>query len=107
MATLENEPTAAGELAAERFRLATDLALEGKSPYPNEAVFVAADLPELGELVARHARERRPVVLVYPDGDERFLLPLPAPSTWRAAIASFFRALKRTSPRPKPQPPSG
>jgi hypothetical protein len=26
-------------------------------------------------IVARHARERRPLVLVYPDGEERILAP--------------------------------
>lgn len=53
--------------------VATELAVEGRSPYPEGAAFVAADLAELGSIVARHARERRPVVLVYPDGDERIL----------------------------------
>jgi hypothetical protein len=75
MARLENQRTVATELAAERFRLATKLAVDGRSPYPEGAAFVAADLPELGSIVARHARERRPVGLVYPDGDERFLTP--------------------------------
>jgi hypothetical protein len=32
-------------------------------------------MPELGAIVARHAREGRPVVLVYPDGEERVLAP--------------------------------
>jgi hypothetical protein len=36
---------------------------------------VAADLPELGAIVARHARERWSLVLVYPDGEERILTP--------------------------------
>ena len=49
--------------------------MEGRSPYPNGAAFVAADLPNLGEAVAGYARERRPVVIVYPDGDERVLTP--------------------------------
>jgi hypothetical protein len=75
MAHLENQRTATTELAAERFRLATELAVEGRSPYPEGAAFVAADLAELGSIVARHARERRAVVLVYPDGDERVLTP--------------------------------
>lgn len=75
MARLDNQRTVATELAAERFRLATELGVEGKSPYPDGAAFVAADLAELGSIVARHARERRPVVLVYPDGDERILTP--------------------------------
>lgn len=67
----------ASELAAERFRLATELAVEGRSPYPEGAAFVGADLAGLGAIVARHARERRTVVLVYPDGEERILAPGP------------------------------
>lgn len=75
MARLEGQRTVATELAAERFKLATELAVEGRSPYPEGAAFVAADLSELGAIVARHARERRPVVLVYSDGEERILTP--------------------------------
>lgn len=75
MATLDRSESAAGALTAERFRLATDLAVEGRSPYPDGAAFVAADLPNLGDVLADYARERRPVVLVYADGEERMLLP--------------------------------
>jgi hypothetical protein len=78
MATLDRSQSAAGQFAAERFRLALDLAVEGKSPYPNEAAFLAADLPNLGSILAEYAKERRPVVLVYPDGEERILIPEPA-----------------------------
>jgi hypothetical protein len=75
MAGVEDKRSVASELAAERFRLATELAVAGKSPYPDGAAFVASDMPDLGAIVARHARERRPVVLVYPDGEERVLAP--------------------------------
>ncbi len=64
----------AAQFAAERFRLAVDLAVEGKSPYPNEAAFLAADLLNLGANMAEYAKERRSVVLVYPDGEERILV---------------------------------
>lgn len=75
MATVDRPESAAAALAAERFRLATDLAVEGRSPYPNGAAFVASDLANFGETVARYARERLPIVIVYPDGDERVLTP--------------------------------
>ena len=78
MATLDRSQSAAGELTAERFRLATDLAVEGNSPDPDGAAFVAADLPNLGDVLAQYAKERRPVVLVYADGEERVLLPAAA-----------------------------
>jgi len=74
MATLDRSQSEAAQFAAERFRLAVDLAVEGKSPYPNEAAFLAADLPNLGVILAEYAKERRPVVLVYPDGEERILV---------------------------------
>ena len=75
MATLDRSSSTAGEFAAERFRLAIDLAVEGRSPYPDEAAFVAADVPNLGAILAEYAKERRPVVLVYADGEERVLIP--------------------------------
>ncbi len=75
MAQLANPPTAAAALAAQRFELAIELAIEGKSPYPNGAAFLASDLPGFGQTLARYARERIPVVIVYPDGEERILIP--------------------------------
>jgi hypothetical protein len=75
MAELANPPTAAAALAAQRFELAIELAIKGKSPYPNGAAFLASDLPGFGEMLARYARERTPVVIVYPDGEERILAP--------------------------------
>lgn len=77
MAELANPPTAAAALAAQRFELAVELAIDGKSPYPNGAAFLASDLPGFGETLARYARERIPVVIVYPDGEERVLTPAP------------------------------
>ncbi len=90
MAELANPSTAAAALAAQRFELAIELAIEGKSPYPNGAAFVASDLPGFGETLARYARERILVVIVYPDGEERILTPksvAPEPAPAIAAIA--------------------
>lgn len=75
MARPEGQRIVATEPAAERFKLATELAVEGRSRYPDGAAFVAADLSELGAIIARHARERRPLVHLYPDGEERILTP--------------------------------
>jgi len=86
--------------------MATDLAIEGRSPYPNGAAFVAADLSNLGKILAGYARERRPVVLVYADGEERFLVSLPPPSGWRTAIESFFRGVGRVLRPARPSPPA-
>jgi len=78
MAELANPATAAAALAAQRFELAIELAIAGKSPYPNGAAFLASDLPGFGQMLARYARERTPVVIVYPDGEERVLTFLQA-----------------------------
>jgi hypothetical protein len=75
MAQIDQPRSAAAEFAAQRFQAATDLAVTGQSPYPDGAVFVASDLPNVGEILAGYARERTAIVIVYPDGDERVLLP--------------------------------
>jgi hypothetical protein len=56
MAGVEDKRSVAGELAAERFRLATELAVAGKSSYSDGPALVASDMPDLGAIVARHAR---------------------------------------------------
>jgi hypothetical protein len=66
MAELANPRTAAAASAAQRFELAIELGIDGRSPYPNGAAFLASDLPGFGETLARYARERTPVVIVYP-----------------------------------------
>jgi hypothetical protein len=76
MATLDQSASAARQLAAARFRLAT--ALPGRQKlYANEAAFLATEFPNLGETLAEYAKERRAVVLVCPDGEERLLAPEP------------------------------
>lgn len=49
MAELAKPPTAAAALAAQRFELAIELAIEDKSPYPNRAAFLASDLSGFGD----------------------------------------------------------
>lgn len=96
---LEHRPTTATELAGQRFDTAIELAIKGRSPYPTGAAFVGSDTPQLGAALAGYAREHRPVVLVYPDGEERFILSLEAaPSLWdtlgqlaRSAVARLVR----------------
>jgi len=48
--------------------------------YPNDVVFVAADLPDFGTIMRRALKKEKPILVVYPDGSER-LIPAPtAPS---------------------------
>src|SRR5215204_2486867 len=62
--------------AEESFLEAIECASAGLEKYPAGTAFVDAQrLAEFAPMVVRYAREHRPVVLVYPDGDERLLVP--------------------------------
>jgi hypothetical protein len=52
---------------------AIDLAIDGRSPYPDDATFVDAGAPWAGEEIAKAAEEGRAVVLVSTDGTARVL----------------------------------
>lgn len=54
---------------------AIDLAIEGRSPYPEKAAFIDADTPQAGHEIQRAADEGRSVVLVAADGSSRVLRP--------------------------------
>jgi hypothetical protein len=87
MATVSKEIRTPGSiLASQRFDAAIqDGIAERPARYPNGAVFVGGDVPGLGEILARHAREDRAVVLVYPDGEEWVIEPHRPASASRAA----------------------
>jgi len=44
--------------------------------YPNEVVFIAADLPDFGVMMREALKKEQPILVVYPDGSER-LIPAP------------------------------
>ena len=52
---------------------AIDLAIDGKSPYPEHAAFVDADSPHAGHEITRAFDEGYAVVLVSADGHERVI----------------------------------
>lgn len=54
---------------------AIELALEGRSPYPEKSAFIDADTPHAGHEIRRAADEGRAVVLVAIDGSTRVLRP--------------------------------
>jgi hypothetical protein len=58
---------------AEAMDRAIDLAIEGGSPYPENAAFVDADSPRAGNEMARALDEGYAVVLVSSDGRERIV----------------------------------
>jgi hypothetical protein len=44
--------------------------------YPNDVVFVAADLPDFGIVMRRALKKEQPILVVFPDGSDR-LIPAP------------------------------
>jgi hypothetical protein len=54
---------------------AIELAIEGRSPYPDKSAFIDADTAHAGHEIRRAADEGRAVVLVAADGSARVLRP--------------------------------
>ena len=52
---------------------AIELAIEGRSPYPDKAMFIDADDPHAGAQIKTAVDEGKAVVLVYKDGSTRVL----------------------------------
>jgi hypothetical protein len=52
-----------------------DLAIAGRSPYPDRAAFIDADTASAGHEIKRAADEGLPVVLVADGGSTRVLMP--------------------------------
>lgn len=67
----ETDNSPAGQVMDE----AIDLALEGRSPYPEKSAFIDADTAHAGHEIRRAADEGRAVVLVAADGSTRILRP--------------------------------
>ena len=61
--------------AAEVMDQAIELAIGGRSPYPERAAFIDADTPSAGHDIERAADEGLSVVLVSADGSTRVLRP--------------------------------
>lgn len=69
--TVDNNRSPAAKVMDE----AIDLAIEGRSPYPEHAAFVDADAPSAGHEIERAVDEGLSVVLVSADGSTRILRP--------------------------------
>jgi len=69
--TADNKRSPAAKVMDE----AIDLAIEGRSPYPERAAFVDADAASAGHDIERAADEGLSVVLVSADGSTRVLKP--------------------------------
>jgi hypothetical protein len=66
--------TKATEIIFDRVTKAIEL---DEYDYPNDVVFVAADLPDFGIVMRGALKKEQPIIVVFPDGSER-LIPAPA-----------------------------
>jgi hypothetical protein len=56
-----------------------EAAVAGRAAFPSRTAFIGADMDGFGEAMARLVRQGRPILVVYPDGDEHFLEPRRVP----------------------------
>ena len=83
------------DLTAERFKAA----LYGERDYPQCAVFIDAEASFAWDATVRNVREERPVVLVFPDGLEKVIMPSsPAGRVRGGLVASARRLGDRLNP---------
>ncbi len=64
--------------AARAMDEAIELAIEGRSPYPDTAAFIDAEAPGAVDAIKNAVDEGRAVVLAYADGSTRVLRAEPA-----------------------------
>jgi hypothetical protein len=74
---------------------ALDDFVAGRPTYPSGTVFIASDLEWSGNSIAERARENKPIVVVYPDGEERFLVPSPHPREGAGVVERLRLRLRR------------
>lgn len=74
MATLDRT---ADQRTSAALRSAVDSAFDDAPRYPEGTVFVPADTPDLADVLDQHRESRAPVVVVYEDGREEFVVGSP------------------------------
>ena len=74
---LNPEKSPSASPAATAMDQAIELALDGRSPFPERATFIVVDAPGAARFIRRAADEGRAVVLVSADGSARVLRPDP------------------------------
>lgn len=96
MVTIGESKTVPGrEAAFSAFERATDDAIAGRDTYPDGSIFVGTDLPGWEKTLLRALKERRPVVLVDPDGQERIVTPTRHRPPLLASLPFLRRMLRR------------
>jgi hypothetical protein len=74
MGAIARGNTKATEIIFDRVTKAIEL---DEYDYPNDVVFIAADLPDFDVIMQRALKKEKPILVVYPDGTDR-LIPAPA-----------------------------
>jgi hypothetical protein len=69
------------DLVFERLHTTIDDSVKGKVRYPKDAIFLAEDLPNLGERLVEAIHAERTVVVVYADGTDKMIVPRRASRT--------------------------
>jgi hypothetical protein len=93
MGTQLEAHTDADDLTFERFRAA----IAGDRGYPSGAAFIDAEAHFAQAAILRNIREGRPVVVIFPDGQEKVVKPV-NPGGFLASfplITAFTSALER------------
>lgn len=76
-------------------REAIDDFVAGRPTYPSGTTFIDSDQDGVDASIAYHAREHGPIVIVYPDGEERFLTPSPHPRVSAGWVERLRLRLRR------------
>lgn len=56
-----------------------DDTVAGRPTYPSGTTFISTEIEGFGQCVAEEVLRGVPIVIEYPDGEERFLVPRPHP----------------------------
>lgn len=80
-------PVSAGSPAARAMGEALDLAMDGKSPYPDKSTFIDADTPNTAREVKAATADGQSAVVVSANGDTRILSPEEIPGSGAADAA--------------------
>jgi hypothetical protein len=74
---------------------AIDDTVADRPTYPSGTTFIRTEIDDFGECVAEHARRGGPIVIAYPDGEERYFVPQPHPRQALSPVSRFWRRWRR------------
>jgi hypothetical protein len=74
---------------------AIDDTIAGRPTYPSGTTFIRTEIDAFGECVAQEARRGKPIVISYPDGEERYLVPRPHPRETTGPLRRLWMRWRR------------